>query len=326
MPFPKWFEFDVTVLDESAPPFDLYIRNANGVIGKVSSADKPLASSERMQFMTEDSPCMVSARVHEALTDYIYQRLDSILSREEVPAESKAVALSLSHRPVMKPLFESPEDLSHLPAVRNHVDRIINRLQENPEFLDILLAPSTPETYFLAHAHNVATLNIVIAMKIFTDRHEVLREVGLAGMFSDIGYTSIDMSLLARKGKLTNEEFAEIKSHVIASERIMTAYGFDLGMRQTGRYHHEHFDGSGYPEGLKREAIPFYARITAVSDVYDAMTSERYHHRNEAHLEVLQEMARKKGWFDDKVFHALLTLVLTDKNLVAKFIGSYLME
>ncbi|MGQ9631468.1 MAG: HD-GYP domain-containing protein [bacterium] len=104
---------------------------------------------------------------------------------------------------------------------------------------------------------------------------EDIEKIKLAGMLHDIGKIGVREGILNKAGPLTEEEFAHIKAHPIVGERILKPIVKDGWIIESIRHHHERFDGGGYPDGLRGEEIPLGARILAVADTLDAMTSTR---------------------------------------------------
>ncbi|NLP30719.1 MAG: HD domain-containing protein [Clostridiales bacterium] len=124
------------------------------------------------------------------------------------------------------------------------------------------------------HSHRVAELcrKIGIAMGFAVDELEVLYACGL---FHDIGKDSIDKNILNKKEPLTLTEWVEIKKHPSIGYSILNMYDATKGIAEYVLYHHERYDGSGYPMGLMEEEIPLHSRIISVADSYDAMTNYR---------------------------------------------------
>lgn len=122
---------------------------------------------------------------------------------------------------------------------------------------------------------------------------ETVRRVGLA---HDVGYLEIDDTLLRKKGKLTERQFEVIKTHTKSGLHLFEHVDLPEIFSDGLQYHHEHMDGSGYPEGLKGGKIPPIARLIAVANVFDAVTSERPHRPAlsvESALEMIQKEAGK---------------------------------
>jgi HD-GYP domain-containing protein (c-di-GMP phosphodiesterase class II) len=134
------------------------------------------------------------------------------------------------------------------------------------------------------------------------------REAGLAGLLHDIGKMGIDSDVLNKPGKLTDAEFVSVKEHPAAGYKmLLEANGISQVALDVCLHHHEKMDGSGYPDRLKGEEISLFARMGAVCDVYDAITSDRPYKQGWCPAESLRKMAEwSKGHFDEKVFQAFV--------------------
>ncbi|HLC15458.1 MAG TPA: HD domain-containing phosphohydrolase, partial [Thermodesulfovibrionia bacterium] len=114
--------------------------------------------------------------------------------------------------------------------------------------------------------------------------------IRFAGPLHDIGKIDARDDILLKPGKLTKEEYEEIKKHVVIGEEILRPLKFLHLESDIVRHHHENFDGTGYPDGLKGEAIPLLARIMSVADTYDALTSTKPYRKKRTHEEALNEI------------------------------------
>ncbi len=117
----------------------------------------------------------------------------------------------------------------------------------------------------------------------------------IASLLHDIGKIGIPDSILIKEGKLTPEEWDKIKTHSLIGENIVKPLAFLSQEGKIIRSHHECYDGSGYPDGLKGEEIPLSARIISVADSYDAMTSHRPYRKAKSPRKSLDEIVRLKG-------------------------------
>ncbi|MBR6326083.1 MAG: HD domain-containing protein, partial [Lachnospiraceae bacterium] len=125
-----------------------------------------------------------------------------------------------------------------------------------------------------------------------------------------IGKIGIPDSVLNKVGRLTDEEYARMKSHVIRGAEILKDFTLVENVVDGTRYHHERYDGKGYPDGLKGEEIPLVARIISVADTFDAMTSNRVYRNHMDTDYVMEEMKRGRGTqFDPNVLDAFLRLI-----------------
>ncbi len=130
------------------------------------------------------------------------------------------------------------------------------------------------DTYTNGHTRRVTEIVVAMAKEKGFPEKEIAR-IRLAGQVHDIGKIGIPEAVLRKPGKLTNEEFDQIKEHPILSEKILKPIIKDEDVLAMVKHHHERYNGHGYPEGIAGEDIPFGARLLAVADAYDAMTSNR---------------------------------------------------
>lgn len=133
-------------------------------------------------------------------------------------------------------------------------------------------------------------------------REDEISEIRLSGLFHDIGKISIPDNILYKPARLTKKEYEIIKEHPVNGYKILRAADAYSHFAEHALYHHERYDGTGYPEGLKGENIPLIARIISVADAYEAMTSDRPYRKAMTHKEAINELTEYKGTqFDPKI-------------------------
>ena len=162
------------------------------------------------------------------------------------------------------------------------------------------------DVYTEGHSERVAECSSNLA-KTFGLDEGAQRRVYQAGLIHDVGKMFVPLNILTKKGKLTDEEYEEIKKHpVIGAELIEEGAGLE-DIAVIVRHHHERWDGKGYPDGLKGEEIPIEARIMAVCDTYDAMTSDRPYRKALSREVALKEIEKNAGkQFDPAMAKAFL--------------------
>ncbi len=139
---------------------------------------------------------------------------------------------------------------------------------------------------------------------------ERVRDIRIAGLLHDIGKVSVSEHILNKPGKLTKEEYAQIKEHAALGARVIAHVEGLQRLVPIVRHHHERFDGKGYPDGLAGEEIPLEPRILAVADVFDAMTHQRSYRKALSRAKTIAELERGAGTqFDPAVVKAFLALV-----------------
>ena len=130
------------------------------------------------------------------------------------------------------------------------------------------------DKYTNGHSRRVAEYSAKIA-KAAGKSEEECEKVYFAALLHDVGKIAVPIEILTKKGRLSNEEFEKIKEHPGVGGSILANISQSPWLSDGARYHHERYDGKGYPEGLSGSAIPEIGRIIAVADAYDAMTSNR---------------------------------------------------
>lgn len=191
----------------------------------------------------------------------------------------------------------------------------------NEGVMAIAKALDARDKYTSQHSERVSKYSALIGQEMGMSGKECenLRKVAL---LHDIGKIGVPDSILNKPGRLTDEEYAQIKRHVDYGAEILSNFtGLDHAV-EGARYHHERYDGKGYTHGLKGEEIPLYGRIIGVADAFDAMTSNRVY-RGHLDLEkVLSELERCRGTqFDPKIADIMIALVRDGKLDLGELYG-----
>ncbi len=173
------------------------------------------------------------------------------------------------------------------------------------------------DTYTHGHSMRVTLYSLMLASQVNPLDTDFIEKVEIAGLLHDIGKISIPQSVLCKPGKLTDEEFVIMKSHSSCSEKLVHNIKQLGDIRAWVRAHHEKWNGTGYPDGLKGEEIPLCARIVAIADTYDAMTSTRSYRKALTHEIAIQEIEKCAGTqFDPNL--AKLFIEMQDEVKLAK--------
>lgn len=192
-------------------------------------------------------------------------------------------------------------------GARKLVEEISDSVARNPGALISLARLKTVDDYTYMHSVAVCAMMVGLAKQLGLDEEQT-RLAGMAGLMHDLGKALMPMEVLNKPGKLTDAEFAIIKTHPVEGHRMLLT-GKDVHplVLDVCLHHHEKTDGSGYPEGLKDDEISLFAKMGAVCDVYDAITSNRPYKAGWDPAESLRKMAEwARGHFDAKVFQAFV--------------------
>ncbi|MFC2059938.1 HD domain-containing phosphohydrolase [Chloroflexota bacterium] len=162
------------------------------------------------------------------------------------------------------------------------------------------------DKYTSGHSERVAEVAVIIAKELDIPSEDI-EKVRLAGLIHDIGKIGVREAILNKIEALTKWEFEHIKYHCEIGEHILTPIVEDEEILKMVRHHHERYDGTGYPDGLKAEQIPLGSRILAVADTYDAIISERPYRTERSTANARAEIESNKGTqFDPEVVQAFL--------------------
>jgi len=186
------------------------------------------------------------------------------------------------------------------------VDEIASSVARNPGALIGMARLKSRDDYTYMHSVAVCGLMVALGTRMGLPP-EKIRDAGLGGLVHDMGKALIPLEILNKPGTLTEEEFALMKTHAEKGWRLLKdGKAVNAAVQSVALHHHERFDGSGYPQRLAGESISLYARMGAIADVYDAVTSQRPYKPAWDPAHAVRQMARWKGHFDPTVFQAFI--------------------
>ncbi|MCD6420467.1 MAG: HD domain-containing protein, partial [Synergistetes bacterium] len=171
------------------------------------------------------------------------------------------------------------------------------------------------DPYTRGHSLRVAKWSVRIAKEMGISE-PYLQRIFLAGLLHDIGKIGVRGAVLNKAGKLTEEEYDEIKKHPVIGANILREVKHLQDIVPVILHHHERWDGRGYPDGLKGTGIPLWSRIMAVADTLDAMTSSRPYRKALSMEDAVEEIKRNAGrQFDPDVVEAFLKIIIESKDI-----------
>ncbi|MEO8200968.1 MAG: HD domain-containing phosphohydrolase [Gemmatimonadota bacterium] len=218
----------------------------------------------------------------------------------------------------------SRDALTHL----NRAHRIFERLEASLDLGDIAAkvvslestfraiirdwgrSIESADTYTYGHCERVADHAVAVAQALGLD-DDVQATLRLGAYLHDLGKVRIPLEILNKPSRLTNEEYAIMQQHPVYGLEMLAAIEFPWDIKPIIRSHHEKYDGTGYPDGLKGDEIPLTAQIVCIVDVYDALTTDRSYRAGMSHDVALKEIARSRHWWHPDVFAAFHEAVVT---------------
>jgi putative nucleotidyltransferase with HDIG domain len=173
------------------------------------------------------------------------------------------------------------------------------------------------DAYTATHSHGVVSLSLMLADRMQLDP-AARRRVEFGALLHDIGKIAVPAEIINKPGPLDDDEWAVMKLHTVEGQQMLDRVGGVLGeVGRVVRSSHEHYDGSGYPDGLGGEAIPIEARIVSCCDAFSAMTTTRSYREAMSIEAAREELIRNSGTqFDPRVVDALLK-VIRDERVAA---------
>jgi len=194
-------------------------------------------------------------------------------------------------------------------AVMPLVEQISESVSRHPDALVSVVRLKSHDEYTYMHSVAVCALMVSLARRLGLPEDRV-RDAGAAGMLHDLGKAAMPLEVLNKPGALTDDEFRVMKAHPTRGwEMLKTGGETPESVLDVVLHHHEKFDGTGYPHGLGGDGISLMARMGAVCDVYDAITSNRPYKKAWGPAESLQRMFTWKGHFDDVVLKSFIRSV-----------------
>ncbi len=186
--------------------------------------------------------------------------------------------------------FTSTKDRFRV-IIENNEEQIrqLHKNMTNGVMAALLKILETHDTYTKDHCNNVSTLALKLADRINASE-EFKAKLYYAALVHDIGKSLIPKEILNKPGKLTDEEYEQIKKHPIIGANALSEIKEMHEIEQAILHHHERFDGYGYPDNLKGEVIPLMSRIISICDSYDAMINERPYRRAQSHTYAINEI------------------------------------
>lgn len=286
-----------TVRVDSILDFDLYNRNRG--------------SGQMVLFRSQDLP--FTAAVHQRLVDngvrqlfvrnddrqkyrqYIESNMGAILADEAVPLDEKSEILYSTSTTLMADMFEDPRQPEGVRRCQNMVEHTVDYILSGRAACRSLVSLTSHDYYTYTHSVNVCIYSVMLTKALFPGGDEgLLKELGTAFLLHDIGKCRVPPEIINKPGPLTPEEWAIMRRHPEEGYKILEELGFmnhDVGV--IVMQHHERYDGNGYPRKLSGGEIHLYGKICCISDVFDALTTDRPYRKASSSFEALTVMKKE---------------------------------
>jgi len=242
--------------------------------------------------------------------EYMENNLEGILKDPSVDQHVKATYLYEAAVNVVEDIFEHPKRGEVVKRSKEVVNHTVDFILSGPDAFVNLLQIRAHDYYTFTHSVNVCTFAVALGNKIGAFDDKTLRELGVGALLHDLGKSMVDPKIINKPGKLTPAEWEEMKKHPEYGVELAKQSGLvsEQSMLIIGQ-HHEKFDGTGYPQGLKGRQISLFGRIGTVVDVFDAITTTRSYSKAKEPIEAAKFMLEHKEAFDEKLLYAFIELI-----------------
>ncbi len=301
----KYMKIRLNSLPPAQPiPFDLFVQIGNHHVHYLRAGDK--LKSEKITNLDKKAPeaffILSADRPH-------YQKFvrDGLLSTS-LDTKQKALILRESTMVLVEELFERPDIEQALHDARGVVEDFVSFMESDAEAMANLIGLSSHDFYTYNHSLDVSIYSLGLGQAVgFRDRE--LKELGLGGLFHDIGKRYISLDIITKNGPLTDSEWLQMQKHPQFGLMILNEHHSTENIKACAFEHHESMQGNGYPQRLTAAEIHPMARVVAVADTYDALTTKRSYNDPMRPTDAIALMSGKlSGRFDPEVMRALLSI------------------
>jgi HD-GYP domain-containing protein (c-di-GMP phosphodiesterase class II) len=254
----------------------------------------------------------------EAVNRYLEQNLTDILAKEELSNAAKGRVLYQSSVNYVIDVFESPEAAANLERCRSLIRHMMDYVVSEPHALEPFQSIVAHNYYIFAHSVQVTALNLLVHEKLFNLSADEMIDVGVGSLLHDFGMTFISEEILDKPNALSDVEYSRVKEHTQKGYEFLKKAGLFGEVALTiVRHHHERYDGNGYPTGSSGNAIPRSAQLSAICDVYSALTTDRPYRKASPPMIALTMMREEaqNGFFNPELFSRFAEIITTMKGI-----------
>jgi len=245
-------------------------------------------------------------------TIYLDSNVSKIVSSPSVSKEEKSRHLIKNADYVIKNIFDDPENPQSFMKSRALVKNFVDFMAQGGLPFNSLISLSSHDIYTYIHSIGVMTYSLALASQFGINANQTLNDIGLAGLFHDIGKTRIPEKIINKPGPLDDEEWSVMKKHSSFSYEIANRYKSlpELALMAI-RQHHENSMGTGYPDGIQGPDLFFFSKLITACDIYSAITTDRSYSKKRNCFEALQLMKTfvEKGTLNKNIFMNLVLML-----------------
>ncbi len=295
------------MIPEKSTTFDLYIKINNQTILYLHAGDKLL--KEKINALnTKDSGqhFFIKESDRRAFKSYVHDQMIS----SELSVYEKAHILRESSMTIVEEIFEQPDVQKAFDQSRPVIQQFVQFMEAEPEAMGHLISLSGHDFYTYNHSLDVSIYSLGLAEAV-SYKGDDLEEMGVAALFHDIGKRQVSLDILCKKGPLSDVEWVQMQKHPQFGLTILNENkNVSDAIKAACFEHHESFTGNGYPQQIGGEEIHPFARIVAITDTYDAMTTQRSYNVPMTPFDAVTMMKEKlAGRYDPDFLKAMYSVL-----------------
>ncbi len=295
-------------------PFDLYVLINNKQIHYLRAGDT--LSKDKLQRFEDKAPDSFFVRLEDrpAFKKYVHEKLNS----QQLNPIEKAVMLRESSLTLVEELFENPTIDEALKESKEMVEQFVDLMVTEPDAMADLVGLSSHDFYTYTHSLDVGIYSLGLANVMGYNR-ELLVEMGQGALFHDIGKRQVSVDIICKMGPLNDLEWAQMQRHPEYGLAILLEHDVSEGIKACCFEHHESMAGNGYPQQLQAKEIHPMAKIVALSDTFDALTTQRSYNKPMKPSAALEFMRTKlAGRFDTDLLRAMYEVLFRMEDQLKK--------
>jgi len=292
-----------TLIPNKPTTFDLHVRINNQNILYLRAGDK-LEPTKILTLNNRDTGhhFLIKESDRQAYRSYVQDQMTS----DDLNVREKATLLRESSMSLVEEIFENPDVNKALDGSRPVIQQFVQFMESEPQGMGQLISLSGHDFYTYNHSLDVGIYSLGLAAVLGYSKTD-LEDMGMAALFHDIGKRHVSLDILCKKGPLSDSEWAQMQKHpqfglMILNENPLVSEGVKSACFE----HHESWAGNGYPQQIPGNEIHPFARIVAITDTYDAMTTQRSYNTPLSPIDALTMMKEKlHGRYDPDMLKAM---------------------
>jgi HD-GYP domain-containing protein (c-di-GMP phosphodiesterase class II) len=312
-----WRAISIDCIDQDYfPAVPLFMKTAGNYVlykdsvRKFSTADRARMERTCTEFMYVRSGDM------EEISAYLENGLSEMFTRDDLDSTRKGSILYQTSINYVVDAFEAPEQASNLERCRQLVQKMMAYVANDEHALKSLGTVVSHNLYIFSHSVQFTALNLLAHEKMFNVDADEMVDVVIGSLLHDYGMIFVTNEILNKQDALSDVEYYKTKQHPQKGFEFLKDAGcFSDVSLNIVRYHHERYDGNGYPLGIKGDKIPRSAQLSALSDAYRALTLDRVYRKAVSHQESIKMMREESGGaFNPELLIQFIELVNTPKG------------